>query len=75
MVDAKYTASPEARPLRFVDISESLMTSGRFSDVKIICGTRTWMLHRVILTTRCLWFDKALNGEFKVWPILVSYKA
>ncbi|KAI0597788.1 hypothetical protein F4775DRAFT_218528 [Biscogniauxia sp. FL1348] len=65
MGDTNYTASSKARPSRFLGADERLMTSGQFSDVEVKCGTRTWKLHRLILTPRCVWFNKALNSEFK----------
>ncbi|KAI0007018.1 hypothetical protein F4779DRAFT_619991 [Xylariaceae sp. FL0662B] len=50
---------------RFGSHDESLLTSGFFSDVKVQCGAQTWKLHKVILSSRCAWFNKALNGKFK----------
>ncbi|RYP67180.1 hypothetical protein DL771_007408 [Monosporascus sp. 5C6A] len=41
-----------------------LLTSGNFSDVVVRCGDKSWKLHRLILSSRCAWFDKALNGKF-----------
>lgn len=44
----------------------SLLSSGNFSDVEIICGDRVWKCHRAILATRSVWFRKALSGPFEV---------
>ncbi|RYP53831.1 hypothetical protein DL768_001282 [Monosporascus sp. mg162] len=48
----------------FVRHDEKLLTSGNFSDVEVRCGDKSWKLHKLILSSRCAWFDKALNGEF-----------
>ncbi|KAM0819970.1 putative BTB/POZ protein [Seiridium cardinale] len=42
-----------------------LFESGLFTDVQIICGNKTWNLHRNILASRCIWFEKALSGNFE----------
>lgn len=43
-----------------------LLRSGNFADVEIVCGERTWKCHRAILTSRSVWFHKALSGPFQV---------
>ncbi|RYP28179.1 hypothetical protein DL767_007327 [Monosporascus sp. MG133] len=48
----------------FVRHDEKLLTSGDFSDVEVRCGDKSWKLHKLILSSRCAWFDKALNGKF-----------
>ncbi|KAI5925389.1 BTB/POZ protein [Camillea tinctor] len=65
MADTKPVVSLKPRLSRFVAVDEMLMISGRLADVEVKCRDRTWKLHRLILATRCPWFDKALNGEFK----------
>ncbi|KAI1151719.1 hypothetical protein F4825DRAFT_451227 [Nemania diffusa] len=45
---------------------EDILSSGKFSDVTVKCGERTWELHRVILTSRCGFFRAALeDGRYK----------
>lgn len=34
--------------------------------MRVTCKDRTWNLHKNILCSRSVWFDKALNGNFKV---------
>ncbi|KAI8629166.1 hypothetical protein F5Y19DRAFT_475724 [Xylariaceae sp. FL1651] len=51
---------------RFQSHDHELLKSGKYADVEVKCETRTWALHRLILCSRCVWFDKALNGKFKV---------
>ncbi|POS71365.1 hypothetical protein DHEL01_v210241 [Diaporthe helianthi] len=41
-----------------------LLSSGNFSDVKVVCGDRSWKFHGAILVPRCMWFRKALTGAF-----------
>ncbi|RYP17050.1 hypothetical protein DL765_004749 [Monosporascus sp. GIB2] len=48
----------------FVRHDEKLLTSGNLSDVEVRCGDKSWKLHKLILSSRCAWFDKALNGKF-----------
>lgn len=42
-----------------------LLESGLFSDVTVRCGDRTWNLHKNILCSRSIWFEKALTGNFE----------
>ncbi|CAJ2513228.1 Uu.00g013470.m01.CDS01 [Anthostomella pinea] len=57
--------SPTFRVIQGLTHDEKLLQSGRYSDVDVKCGTMTWKAHRFILSSRCAWFDKALNGRFK----------
>ncbi len=43
-----------------------LLQSGLFSDVTVKCGERTWNLHKNILCSRNIWFEKALTGNYEV---------
>lgn len=45
--------------------SRGLLESGKFSDMKVSCGDRTWNLHKAILSDRCPFFENALTGGFK----------
>ncbi|RYP11848.1 hypothetical protein DL765_007565 [Monosporascus sp. GIB2] len=40
---------------------EELLKTGFFSDVKVLCGNKTWELHKPILCTRSAFFKKALT--------------
>jgi hypothetical protein len=42
-----------------------MLGTGLFSDVTVKCGDRTWHLHKHILCTRSVWFEKALTGSFQ----------
>ncbi|RYP48614.1 hypothetical protein DL768_005534 [Monosporascus sp. mg162] len=40
---------------------EELLKTGFFSDVKVVCGHKTWELHKPILCTRSAFFKRALT--------------
>ncbi|KAK1753751.1 POZ domain-containing protein [Echria macrotheca] len=61
-MDRKTTSTNDDR---FLSADEQLLKSGLFSDVQVICGDKTWKLHKNILCTRSSWFNKALNGAFE----------
>ncbi|KAJ4415923.1 hypothetical protein N0V82_007044 [Gnomoniopsis sp. IMI 355080] len=42
-----------------------LLESGDFADATVVCGDRTWKVHRAVLASRSTWFKKALCGSFK----------
>lgn len=48
------------------ELLHRLLESGLFADVTVTCNGRTWQLHRNILCSRSIWFEKALNGSFVV---------
>ncbi|KAK8037572.1 hypothetical protein PG991_000918 [Apiospora marii] len=48
-----------------IDSFEEGLKSGYASDVKVVCGDRTWNLHKVILSTRSTFFRKAFTGDSK----------
>ncbi|POS69081.1 hypothetical protein DHEL01_v212527 [Diaporthe helianthi] len=48
----------------FTSSDLSLLETGHFSDVVLICGNHAWNLHRSIICKRCPWFEKALMGGF-----------
>ncbi|KAH8903751.1 POZ domain-containing protein [Coniochaeta sp. PMI_546] len=49
---------------RFLSADQKLLESGLFADVTVTCKDKTWQLHKNILCSRCVWFEKALNGNF-----------
>ncbi|KAG8157843.1 hypothetical protein KVR01_012505 [Diaporthe batatas] len=53
----------ESSILRTKDLE--LFESGFLADVEVKCGGQTWKLHKTILCTRSVWFNKALTGVFK----------
>ncbi|CAP65152.1 uncharacterized protein PODANS_5_7230 [Podospora anserina S mat+] len=50
---------------RFLSSDEKLLETGLFSDVVVKCGDKEWKLHKAILCTRSVWFEKALTGQFE----------
>ncbi|KAI0147151.1 BTB/POZ protein [Xylariaceae sp. FL1272] len=44
---------------------KELLETGILADVTIICGTREFKAHSVILASRCKWFRTALMGRFR----------
>ncbi|KAB5513159.1 BTB/POZ protein [Coniochaeta sp. 2T2.1] len=49
---------------RFLSADQKLLESGLFADVTVTCKGKTWNLHKNILCSRSVWFEKALNGNF-----------
>lgn len=43
-----------------------LFRTGRFADVLVTCGPKSWNLHRNILCARSAWFETALVGSYVV---------
>lgn len=43
-----------------------LFETGNFADATIVCGDRTWRVHRIILGSRCKWFERAFFGNLAV---------
>ncbi|KAK4209099.1 BTB/POZ protein [Rhypophila decipiens] len=50
---------------RFLSSDERLLESGLFSDVMVKCGDTAWNLHKNILCSRSVWFNKALTGNYE----------
>lgn len=42
-----------------------LLDTGNLADAKITCGTRTFKIHKSVVCTRSVWFEKALAGAFE----------
>lgn len=48
-----------------IDEQSKLWSSGKLSDLLVMCGTQTWNVHRAIICARSRWFEKAYYGGFK----------
>ncbi|KAK4549102.1 hypothetical protein LTR36_007558 [Oleoguttula mirabilis] len=44
--------------------TQKLFTSGKYSDITVVCGKRKWKLHKSILCTQSDYFAKACDGSF-----------
>lgn len=42
-----------------------LLETGNFADAKLICGNKTFKIHKSVVCTRSVWFEKALTGSFE----------
>lgn len=49
-----------------------LLETGNFADAVIICGQKSWNVHKIIICSRCDWFRKALDGNFEVRDTTLS---
>ncbi|KAK2609394.1 hypothetical protein N8I77_002891 [Diaporthe amygdali] len=54
--------SREDASLRASDLK--LLETGNFADIEIICRGRTFKVHKAVVCSRSLWFEKALTGGF-----------
>lgn len=43
-----------------------LFETGNFADATIVCGDRTWKVHKTLLSSRCKWFERAFFGNLAV---------
>lgn len=55
--------------IRHADIR--LFDTGDLADATIVCGDRTWKVHKVIVSSRCKWFKAAFYGNMAVSLLLV----
>lgn len=51
-----------------------LLESGLFADAEIHCGSRTWKVHKAVLTPQSKYFKAALLGGFVVNTRCLSYR-
>lgn len=58
------------RSLANVDVR--LFETGNLADATIVCGDRTWKVHKVIVSSRCRWFETAFYGKFAVSTLLIA---
>lgn len=56
--------NPQDADLRASDLK--LLETENFADAEIICQGKTFKIHKAVVCTRSVWFDKALNGPFEV---------
>ncbi|KAJ5776886.1 hypothetical protein N7520_000132 [Penicillium odoratum] len=64
--EANPAGSSSQRNLKAADrLVDSLFLNPEYSDMEIICGSRTFQAHRVIVCSRSDWFKKACGSEFK----------
>lgn len=45
------------------DADIRLFETGDIADATIVCGGRTWNVHKIILGSRCKWFKTAFYNE------------
>lgn len=51
-----------------------LFETGNLADATVVCGDRTWNVHKVILGSRCRWFKAAFYGNMAVSILLNAAK-
>jgi hypothetical protein len=42
-----------------------LLESGNLADAEIICNGRVWKVHKLILRSRCVWFEKVFANNWQ----------
>lgn len=58
--------NPQDADLRACDMK--LLETGNFADTEIVCGDKTFKIHKAVVCTRSVWFEKALTGGFTASP-------
>lgn len=51
-----------------------LLETGNFADAELICGGKTFKIHKSVVCTRSVWFEKALAGGFEASTSRASAK-
>lgn len=59
-------ASPKFQDADLSASNLKLLETGNFADAKIICGNQIFKIHKSVVCTRSVWFEKALAGGFDV---------
>lgn len=54
-----------AEPLHATRLS-TLLESGKYSDLTLLCGSRKWKAHKSVLCIQSDFFAKACDGDFQV---------
>ena len=49
-----------------VPLLSGLLGSGKYSDLTLTCGSRSWKVHKGVLCLQSDFFAKACDGNFKV---------
>lgn len=57
--------NPDNSNHRFLPNDIMLLETANFADAVIICGQKSWNVHKIIICSRCDWFRKALDGNFE----------
>lgn len=52
-----------------------LLETGNFADAELICGDKTFKIHKSVVCTRSVWFERALTGGFEASRRLASAKS
>ena len=48
------------------DHNAMLFKSGRYSDMTVVCGDRSWKLHKIIVLEQSKTLEAMLNAAFQV---------
>lgn len=68
MADASSTdqKAEAAATTHHVPLLSGLLGSGKYSDLTLTCGSRSWKVHKGVLCLQSDFFAKACDGDFKV---------
>lgn len=68
-------ASPKPQEADLRASNMKLLETGNFADAELICGDKTFKIHKSVVCTRSVWFEKALAGAFEASGILALAKS
>lgn len=51
----------------------ALLGSGKYSDLTLTCGSRSWKVHKGVLCLQSDFFAKACDGDFRVSKARQTY--
>ena len=49
-----------------MSLLSGLLGSGKYSDLTLTCGSRSWKVHKSVLCLQSDFFAKACDGDFRV---------